>query len=208
MENQEPQSEADRLEALWKGEFGNDYVQRNNSAGGGRGPFWRDHLSRFPASRILEVGCNVGANLRHLADLVPARDVWGVDINETSLAQLHAELPAVNGGWAAARDLPFRDGWFDLVFTVAVLIHQPEDMLETVVSEMARCSRRYIACIEYTAPDVVEVGYRGTRSAFFKRPYGEVITAALPDLHLLHVGEVTKGQGFDDGLGYFVFEKA
>lgn len=199
--------EAARLEELWKGQFGDQYVERNAAAGAARGPFWSAHLQQYPATRILEVGCNVGANLRHLLAHAPAREIWGVDINETSLALLDADLPEVNSGWAQARDLPFRDDWFDLVFTVAVLIHQPEDTLGTVISELVRCSRRYVACIEYTAPELVEIDYRGAQSAFLKRPYGDVIVAAAPELKLLHAGEVTKADGFDDGLGYFVFEK-
>lgn len=208
MDTEESQSEAARLEELWKGQFGDDYVQRNAAAGTARGSFWKGHLEQFPATRILEVGCNVGANLRHLLEIVPAREVWGVDINETSLELLDANLPAVNSGWAQARELPFRDGWFDLVFTVAVLIHQPEDTLGEVINELVRCSRRYVACIEYTAPEVIEVDYRGAQSAFLKRPYGEVIAAVAPHLTMVHAGEVTKADGFDDGLGYFVFEKA
>lgn len=207
MQNEDSVAEAARLEELWHGDFGDQYVERNAAAGAERGGFWRDHLERFPAERVLEVGCNVGANLRHIAGRVEPKYVWGVDINETSLRLLDEQLPEVNSGWAQARDLPFRDNWFDLVFTVAVLIHQPEDMIAHVIRELARCSSRYVCVIEYTADELVEIDYRGARSAFFKRPYRDVVLAASPSLELVHEAELTRADGFDDGLGYFVFQK-
>ena len=47
-----------------------------------RQAFWQSLLAEFPARRVLEVGCNVGANLRWIAESVAPRDVYGVDINE------------------------------------------------------------------------------------------------------------------------------
>jgi pseudaminic acid biosynthesis-associated methylase len=204
MTNQDA-SEAARLEELWSGDFGDQYVERNAAAGEARAPFWSDFLQRFPARRALEVGCNVGANLRHLDAVV---DAWGVDVNRRSLELLHERLPRVNAGWATARDLPFRDGWFDLTFTVAVLIHQPEDTLALAMAELVRCSRRWVLAVEYTATDVTVVDYRGQRDAFFKRDYGARFRSLFPELIVREEGELTKAQGFDDGLGYWVLEKA
>ena len=201
------EAEAVRLESLWRGDFGDAYVERNAAAGGGRATFWAKHFAGFPARRVLEVGCNVGANLRHVADHVPPGEVWGVDVNDKSLELLRTELPTVNSGWAVARELPFRDGWFDLVFTVAVLIHQPEETLPLAVAEMVRCSRRYVCCIEYVADDTTVVDYRGQHRAFFKRDYAEVVGALYPELALRHHGTASKADGFDDGMGYYVFEK-
>ena len=199
--------EAVRLESLWRGSFGDDYVERNAAAGAQRQPFWQQHFERFPAERVLEVGCNVGANLRHIASLAPPEQVWGVDVNQRSLEALRGTIPTVNSGWAVARELPFRDGWFDLVLSVAVMIHQPEATLPLAISEMVRCSRRFVCCIEYVAAETTIVNYRGQERAFFKRDYGQVVTELFPDLQVRHAGEVTKAEGFDDGLGYWVFEK-
>jgi len=199
--------EAARLERLWNGEFGDQYVSRNTAAGGGRGPFWAWHAARFPAARLLEIGCNIGANLRHLVDHADTNGVWGVDVNEVALTQGRQALPSVNFGWAAARELPFRDGFFDLTLSVAVLIHQPSETIGDTIDELVRCSRRFVTVIEYTAPEVVEVTYRGQVGAFFKRPFGDVIAARHPELELTHRQDVTKGDGFDDGMECFVFSK-
>lgn len=200
-------SEAARLEALWRGDFGQQYVERNREVGASRGPFWADVVGRTEATSVLEVGCNIGANLSHLASLVPPHDVWGVDVNLESLEGLRARLPAVNSGYAVARSLPFRDNWFDLVFTVAVLIHQPEDALPLAISELVRCARRHVLCVEYRANDTIEVDYRGQKGAFFKRDYGRLIAGLFPELALAASGDLTKAEGFDDGLGWWLFAK-
>jgi pseudaminic acid biosynthesis-associated methylase len=199
--------EATRLEQLWNGEFGDQYVARNATAGGGRGPFWAWHASRFPAARVLEIGCNVGANLRHFADLTESNGLWGVDVNEIALTRAREALPSVNIGWGVARELPFRDGFFDLTLSVAVLIHQPNETIADSIDELVRCSRRFVTVIEYTAPEVIEVNYRDQSGAFFKRPFGELIAARHPDLELTHRQNVTKADGFDDGMECFVFAK-
>lgn len=199
-------SEAKRLEQLWGGEFGDHYVDRNRGAGEVRAPFWQMILSEFPAQRALEVGCNVGANLRWVAQQVPPHEVYGIDINRKALAELRQTLPEVNALWSPARSLPFRDGWFDLVFTMGVLIHQPPDQLPLVMAEIVRCSRRYILCGEYFAEAPTEVAYRGQNGALFKRDYGRLYEQLFPELVLRTQGFLSRAEGWDD-VTYWMFEK-
>src|SRR5262245_47560548 len=115
--SEQPKSDAKRLEQLWGGAFGDAYVDRNQAVVDHRGPFWQQITAEFPVRRVLEVGCNIGANLRWLAQLLRPSDVFGIDVNDKALTQLRTALPTVNAISSVARDLPFRDGWFDLVFT-------------------------------------------------------------------------------------------
>jgi pseudaminic acid biosynthesis-associated methylase len=200
-------SEAARLEELWRGDFGNAYTQRNAQAGQGRDTFWNSFLAEFPCSRVLEVGCNVGANLQWLASLIAPQQVYGVDINEGALRELRrGTLATTNTIWCPARELPFRDGWFDLVFTTGVLIHQPETTLPLVMSEIVRSSRRYVLCGEYFSPETVEVSYREQKGALFKRDYGRLYKELFPDLVLKKQGSLGADQGWDD-ITYWMFEK-
>lgn len=203
----EPSSEARRLESLWAGQFGDAYSVRNAEAGATRHRFWQDTLAEFPIERVLEVGCNVGANLRWIADALEPSNVFGVDINPTALEGIRTRMPGVNSVWAKARELPFRDRWFDLVFTVGVLIHQPPDALPLVMAEIVRCSRRYVLCGEYYAENLVEVPYRGEQGALFKRDYGRLYLELFPELTLRKQGFLGKDEGFDD-VTYWLFEKA
>jgi pseudaminic acid biosynthesis-associated methylase len=200
-------SEALRLEQLWGGEFGDAYVERNREAWKKREAFWGELLSEFPAERALEVGCNVGANLHWVAERLRPENVFGVDVNLKALAELRQRMPGVNAVAAAGRDLPFRDRWFDLTFTMGVLIHQPEETLPLVMAEVVRCSRRYVLCGEYFADSTVEVAYRGQSGALFKRDYRRLYQELFPELRLRKTGFLGRDAGWDD-VTYWVFEKA
>lgn len=199
--------EAIRLEQLWSGAFGDAYVERNRTAGDVREAFWSGLLQQIEVRRALEVGCNLGANLRWVAARVEPRQVFGVDINLKALEAIHQSLPAVNAIYGQARELPFRDRWFDLVFTMGVLIHQPDSTLPLVMSEIVRCSRRYVLCAEYHATETTEVPYRDQPGALFKRDYGRLYLELFPELRQVSTGFLGRDEGWDD-VTYWLFEKA
>jgi pseudaminic acid biosynthesis-associated methylase len=199
-------AEARRLEELWSGSFGDDYVDRNAGAYAARGEFWAARMAQLDPQRVLEVGCNVGGNLRWIAEHVPAGGVYGVDVNRKALSRLRVEQPELNAVLSVGRDMPFRDGWFDLVFTMGVLIHQPATTLPLVMSEMVRCTRRWVLCGEYFADQPEEVAYRGHEGALFRRDYGRLFLELFPELELRDQGFLGKDQGWDD-VTWWLFEK-
>ncbi len=199
--------ESVRLEKLWSGDFGNDYVTRNRTAGLSRQQFWEKLTSDLPeAKTILEVGCNIGGNLQWLSTYRKPQNIYGIDINLKALNELHKALPEVNAIWGPARELPFRDRWFDLVFTMGVLIHQPDSTLPLVMAEIVRCSRRYVLCGEYYAEQPTEVFYRGHSGALIKRDYGRLYQELFPELELRGQGFLGRDSGWDD-ITYWIFEK-
>jgi pseudaminic acid biosynthesis-associated methylase len=202
-----PEDDAARLEGLWSGEFGDDYVERNRAASDGRRPFWEHVLGSLAATSALEIGCNVGGNLRWLAELLGAENVAGVDVNERALAVVRSQLPGVDARVASARELPFADGSFDLVFTTGVLIHQSPDELPRVMDEIVRCSRRYVLCGEYRADELEEIPYRGQRGALYKQDYGRLYQERFPRLRLLEEGFLPKSEGVWDDVTYWIFEQ-
>lgn len=201
-------SEANRLESLWAGNFGDDYSKRNIDAGEGRGPFWHMLLSEYPIKSILEVGCNVGPNLGWIAKEMPEHLITGVDINLQALAELRQRMPGINTLHSTARSLPFRDRWFDMVFTTGVLIHQPPETLPLVMAEIVRCSKRYVLCGEYEANEPTEVPYRGHRGALFKRNFGGLYQELFPELTLRKTGFLPRAEGGWDDLTYWLFERS
>lgn len=198
--------EALRLEELWRGEFGDAYVERNRRAADVRERFWKKTISDLKISNVLEVGCNTGANLKWIAECLPSHQVYGIDINLKALRELRGTVPDGNVLWSMARDLPFRDRLFDLVFTFGVLIHQPESTLPLVMSEIVRCSRRYVLCGEYFASKTTEVFYRGHKGALFKRDYAGIYKELFPELKLIKKGFLSRAKGWDD-ITYWIFEK-
>jgi pseudaminic acid biosynthesis-associated methylase len=187
-----------RLEALWQGEFGNAYTIRNAEVDDKRGAFWTKLFTTHPCQRVLEIGCNRGANLKWVATKVTPREVYGIDVNESALAKVRETLPAVNPLWSRARELPFRDGYFDLVFTCGVLIHQPPETLAEVMSEIVRCSKRYVLAVEYFSETPVEVPYRGQPGSLYKADFGGLYLSKHPSLRLLEKGALGPNDGWDE----------
>ncbi|MFI1701228.1 methyltransferase domain-containing protein [Streptomyces bobili] len=84
----------------------------------------------YPAdSRVLEIGCGVGAQTIHLAQASPGARITAVDRSPDSLAQARARVaahvPGADVEWCRADlfDLPFPDAEFDHVFVCFVLEH-------------------------------------------------------------------------------------
>jgi pseudaminic acid biosynthesis-associated methylase len=198
---------ADRLEQLWAGEFGDEYVDRNIRAEEGRRDFWRAQLEKLGVRSALEIGCNVGGNLRWIADVLGTPNVSGIDINERALEILRERVPGIDVRVAAARELPFDDASFELTFTMGVLIHQPQEHLDEVMSEIVRTSSRYVLCGEYYADELTEVPYRGQEGALFKLDYGARYQELFPDLKLIDTGFLPRSEGVWDDVTYWVFEK-
>lgn len=87
----------------------------------------------YPAgSRVLEVGCGVGAQTVHLVAANPGVHIVAFDVAEGSLAQARARVaahaPGADVEWHRADlfDLPFADATFDHLFVCFVLEHLPD----------------------------------------------------------------------------------
>ncbi|GAA2797882.1 methyltransferase domain-containing protein [Kitasatospora aburaviensis] len=82
-----------------------------------------------PGSRVLEVGCGVGAQTVHLLGSNPGMHLTAIDVSADSLAQARARVAALAPGaqvdWhhGDLHRLPFVDGSFDHLFVCFVLEH-------------------------------------------------------------------------------------
>lgn len=205
--------EAKQLQ-FWRGKFGEGYIRRNsadNDALRARIFLWARILTSMqgqPPCSILEVGANIGLNLRALKTLTGAR-LAAVEPNAVARHQLLEESilePGdVQDGYAAS--LPFEDGSFECVFTSGVLIHvAPEDLLSSI-KEISRVSSKYIVCIEYFSDKPVELNYRGRSGLLFKRDFGGYYLQNIPNLCVLDYGFAWKEMTNLDNLTWHVFEK-
>jgi SAM-dependent methyltransferase len=93
-----------------------------------------------PPARGLDVGCGTGVIAERLA--ATGYEMTGIDPSVGMLDVLRERTQAVTAVEASGTDLPFEDGSFDLVLTVAVLHHvaDPADVRRTL-SEMVRVAR-------------------------------------------------------------------
>ncbi|MDQ3964067.1 MAG: methyltransferase domain-containing protein [Actinomycetota bacterium] len=198
-------NDAAYLEDLWRGSFGEAYVDRNKLAGVSRAQFWSRVVDDLNPNSVLEIGTNVGGNLRHLVGRVQL--TAGVDVNTTALTLLKERLPPVLVAEATGRALPFPDESFDLVFTVGVLIHVPDDALGDALDEMTRCSRRHVLVAEYHSDEEEVVPYRGQERALFKRDYAMRFLERYPKWGLIKSGHLSPDEGFDD-VTYQIFARS
>ena len=183
-----PQSRTQQ-EALWAGEFGAEYMQRNRGASliASNTELFRKVLARTEGvSSVLELGCNIGNNLRALRDLLPDADLHGIEINEQAAEEVRR--------WGGASvevgsilDLS-SDRTYDLTFTKGVLIHINPDRVADAYASLVGASSRYVMVCEYYNPTPVEVTYRGHEHALFKRDFAGEILDAYPELRLVDYG--------------------
>lgn len=149
--------------SYWTHRGGVDYFceQEGQEARSLRAAWIAERLSRYEPESVLEVGCGYGKQLRALRSRSEAR-LCGVDFSVTQLAFARDYLAGV---WdvslvlAEGGRLPFRDGAFDLVFTSAVILHNPPPVAERMREEVIRVARRWAAHNEDTNVSYNRFGY-------------------------------------------------
>ena len=200
--------------AAWTGAFGDAYTTRNAVGPAQveqRVDMWRRvlrPLSANPPKSCLEVGANVGINLRALQALRPI-EMHALEPNakarETLIRDRVVPTGHVLDGTAESIDLP--DGSIDLVFTSGVLIHVAPERLEAACREMHRVARHYLLTIEYFASEPVTEVYRGREGLLFKRDFGAFWLDLFPTLAPIDHGFFWKRATGLDNLTWWLFAK-
>jgi spore coat polysaccharide biosynthesis protein SpsF len=177
----------------WAGEFGDAYTERNilsDEAVRGRARMWSqiwDRMQPDAPQRVLEVGANIGLNLRALQAITDA-ELWGQEPNPSALERLREVLPEGRALEGFAHEIPLADGAVDLVMTMAVLIHVHPSLLERTMDELYRVSGRYIAVAEFFAQGQEAVTWRGEEGLLHRNDYGGLMMDRFPDLQLIDYG--------------------
>ena len=198
-------------EAFWAGEFGDGYVERNKTdqlLTSNLAFFARILAGTDKVGSVLELGANIGLNLRALRTLLPAAQFAAVEINEKAAGELR-KLPDLTVHHQSLLDFqPVAP--VDLVLIKGVLIHQPPEKLPDVYRLMYAASRRYICVAEYYNPTPVSVSYRGHAERLFKRDFAGEMLDQFSDLKLRDYGfAYHRDQNFaQDDINWFLLEKA
>jgi pseudaminic acid biosynthesis-associated methylase len=181
---------------FWNSEFGADYTERSildpgqldeyymNLYGSTRTEMNREFLSDVPVESMLEVGCNVGNQLRKLQEM-GFQNLFGIELQSYAVERGKALTSGINIIRGSAFDIPFKDNYFDLVYTSGVLIHISPDDVFQAMDEMYRTSRKYIWGLEYYADEFEEITYRGNKSVLWKSNYQQMFLDRFPNLKLV-----------------------
>jgi pseudaminic acid biosynthesis-associated methylase len=186
----------------WTAEFGKEYTDRNPIAvdamdkefgeycGVGRkSNLFRQFLpvERISKGKVLEVGSNVGVQLKILQTVNPSLELYGLEpmdyAREKGMAY-HKDIKFTKG---TAFEIPFEDNFFDVVMTNTVLIHIHPDDLPTAMSEIHRVSKRFIHFHEYFAPTLTNVNYHGNKDLLWKTDFMQRYLDLFPTLTVVDV---------------------
>lgn len=181
----------------WEGEFGKSYTQRNiytayqidkeyyKSYGITRTDLNDSFLGNmYRTIKILEVGSNIGTQLLVLQEM-GFKNLYGIEINSYAVELSKKKTKNINIIQGSVFDIPFKDNYFDIVFTSGVLIHiNPNDMQKTM-REIHRCSGQYIWGCEYFSEEYQEILYRGKKDLLWKANFQKIYLESFADLKLV-----------------------
>jgi pseudaminic acid biosynthesis-associated methylase len=198
-------------EAFWAGQFGTDYIGRNDSAEllASNLNFFSHALRR--AGRIgscLEFGANIGMNLRALKLLFPAMRQSGIEIHSEAARRLADLIGADNVFTGSIFDYPIR-ATVDLALIKGVLIHIDPQMLAATYRKLFDATHRYILLCEYYNPVPTSIPYRGHQDRLFKRDFAGEMIDMFSELRIVDYGfAYRRDPSFpQDDITWFLIEK-
>ena len=181
----------------WEEEFGVGYLERNvydpkdlntfyqNRYGYSKDQLNNEFLRNIPKdAKILEVGTNIGNQLFHLQSQ-GFTNLYGIEIQDRAINYSKHRTDNLNIIKGDALNIPFKDNFFDLVFTHGVLIHISPDNINQAISEIYRVSNKFIWGLEYYAPTYTDLEYHGQKNIMWKTDFCKLYEDTFSDLKLI-----------------------
>ncbi len=196
-------------EEFWATEFGDSYISRNQSS-----KLLASNTALFASifnsiesvpENFLELGANIGMNVKAIQTLSPEAQFTGIEINKQA-----CEILAKTGCHVVESSILDADitTKFDFVFSKGVLIHLAPDQLQSTYRKMYEWSNRYILIAEYYNPVPVAISYRGNEDKLFKRDFAGEFLDLFEDVKLRDYGfAYYKGKFPQDDINWFLLEK-
>lgn len=207
----EPSNFKTAQEAFWAGTFGTEYIRRNEGDKllASNVAFFTKALARAGAvGSCLELGANIGMNLRALKILYPEMAQRAVEINADAAGILGQAIGRENVFTGSIFDYPGKEQ-VDLTLSKGVLIHLDPAMLPVAYAKLHALSRRYVLVAEYYNPSPTAIPYRGHADRLFKRDFAGEMLDTFPDLRLVDYGfAYRRDPAFpQDDISWFLLEK-
>lgn len=198
-------------EAFWAGDFGDDYIDRNQGdalLAANLNFFVKALRDARGIDTCIEFGANIGMNIRALRLLHPTIEAHGIEINSQAADRLAELIPPDHVHRTSILDFEPSRTW-NLVLIKGVLIHINPDALATVYDKLVESSDRYLLVAEYYNPSPVSIPYRGHAERLFKRDFAGEIMDRHPRMQLLDYGfAYRRDPNFpQDDITWFLMEK-
>jgi pseudaminic acid biosynthesis-associated methylase len=198
-------------ELFWAGAFGSEYISRNDGS-----QLLASNLNFFTkalnqAGKItscLELGANIGMNLKALDLLYPGVELRAAEINPDAANLLGGLIGEKNVYLGSIFDYPTTKK-VDLSLIKGVLIHINPEMLNAVYEKLYQSSKKFILVCEYYNPSPVAIPYRGHIDRLFKRDFAGEMLDRYHDLRLVDYGfSYHRDSVFpQDDITWFLMEK-
>lgn len=198
-------------EAFWAGDFGTEYIKRNQSdalLASNLYFFAKALRSAHGVNTCIEFGANIGMNLKALKLLYPTQSQYGIEINSDAANELAQNIPSNNVFHRSILEFTSQQTW-DLVLIKGVLIHINPDELSQVYDKLFVACEKYLLVAEYYNPSPVAIPYRGHNDRLFKRDFAGDIMDRYPQLKLIDYGFVYRRDPCfpQDDITWFLMEK-
>jgi tRNA (cmo5U34)-methyltransferase len=139
-------------------------------------PFTADCLPKVPGSRILDLGCGTGLELRYYFDIVPTAEITGIDLASGMLEALKEKFPGKNltlihGSYF---DIPLEENAFDAVVSVESLHHFTKEEKIPLYEKVRKALKpgRYFILTDYFAASNEEEESRRTEFLRLRKEQG------------------------------------
>lgn len=198
-------------EAFWAGEFGNDYIDRNQGDA-----LLASNLDFFSKAlrytrdiqSCIEFGANIGMNLKAIKLLHPKINASAIEINATAADKLRQVIELENIHNTSILDFE-QSQMYDLTLIKGVLIHINPDELPRVYDKLVASCKRYLLVAEYYNPSPMTIPYRGHSDRLFKRDFAGEIMDRHPQFRLIDYGfSYRRDPNFpQDDITWFLMER-
>jgi pseudaminic acid biosynthesis-associated methylase len=198
-------------EAFWAGQFGTDYIRRNEGAAllaSNLAFFSKTLANARGVTSCIEFGANIGMNLKALQLLYPRIDANAIEINADAARELAGVIPQANIHHGSILEYT-PPKTFDLVLIKGVLIHIDPSVLPHVYERLHASTGQYLLVAEYYNRSPVAIPYRGYSNRLFKRDFAGELLDRYRDLALRDYGfAYHRDSEFpQDDITWFLLEK-
>jgi 2-polyprenyl-3-methyl-5-hydroxy-6-metoxy-1,4-benzoquinol methylase len=206
---------------LWTGEFGDEYTRRNkisrfNTGCRAKALFWAWERMGF-FGRVLEVGAGQGANalaLKQCSEMfgTDLADYVGIEPNKLAFKRLKKVAKgSINAAWLDGEYTDsYPHGSFDVVLTMGMLIHVPEEELNVFIRKMFDSIPvgGHLIIFEYFSPQrTLQSEYHSEDNALWTDDYGVRVLKECPELDLVDYKFFWKRESGLDDLTGWVFKR-
>jgi len=199
-------------ERFWAGNFGNDYIARNDSKMllAGNLDLFSEIINKTKnVKTVLELGANIGMNILAINNLLPNSKTSAVEINSKAFEQLKTICTGEAYLTSILNMNVEMKNQYDFVFTKGVLIHINPEELNKVYEIMYNLSKKYICIVEYYNPTPIAIDYRGGKNKLFKRDFAGELLDKYSQLELVDYGfKYRRDNNYpQDDVSWFLLKK-